>query len=181
MLFRSKEFYNYFRDNHNHADEDLPKDATNKIKTDTNDKNTNFKDVDPHFWMDPLAVKALIPVLIDTLSKLDPQNASTYKTNGDLFIKRLDLLHKQLTSITDKLQGKVLFLQHPSFLYFAKRYNLIYEGSIEETPGKEPSPKFIADLITKIKSSGTKAIFSEPQLNHKAAKVISAILISLFL
>jgi zinc transport system substrate-binding protein len=169
-----KEFYNYFKDNHTHGDlEQANNDTTNQKKHKSKDSLINFKDVDPHFWMNPLAVKALVPVLIDTLSKLDPDNASTYKTNGELFIKRLELLDKQLSSITDNIYGKSLFLQHPSFLYFAKRYNLNYAGSIEETPGKEPSPKFIADLISKIKKSGTKAIFSEPQLNHKAAKVIS--------
>jgi zinc transport system substrate-binding protein len=169
-----KEFYNYFNEKHNHAGDIHSQDSIENVKnTESKDNSTNFKDVDPHFWMDPLAVKSLIPVLIDTLSKLDPENASTYKINGELFIKRLDLLHKQLTSITENLQGNILFLQHPSLLYFAKRYNLIYGGSIEETPGKEPSPKFIADLISKIKSSGTKAIFSEPQLNRKAAKIIA--------
>jgi zinc transport system substrate-binding protein len=168
------EYYNYFKDNHNHADEDPLQKKTEIVESkELKDIKINFKDVDPHFWMDPLAVKALIPVLIDTLSKLDPANANTYKINGELFIKRLDMLDRQLSNITENLHGKSLFLQHPSLLYFAKRYNLIYAGSIEETPGKEPSPKFIADLISKIKASGTKAIFSEPQLNHKAAKVIA--------
>lgn len=169
-----KQFYNYFKDNHNHNEnEHLQNNIEKKDDEKSKESKINYKDVDPHFWMDPLAVKALIPILVDTLSKFDPANAQTYKINGDLFIKRLDMLDRQLSSIADNLRGKTLFLQHPSFLYFAKRYNLIYSGSIEETPGKEPSPKFIADLISKIKESGTKAIFSEPQLNHKAAKVIA--------
>ena len=54
-----------------------------------------------------------------------------------------------------------------------KRYNLNYAGAIELSPGKEASPRYLANLIEKIKKSGTKAIFSEPQLPDKPAKVIS--------
>ena len=130
-----------------------------------NDEATsNDKNIDAHFWTDPMTVKAMLPALVDSLSRIDPDNAASYKTNADLFGKRLDLLSRQVESIVKPIIGKTVFLHHPSFRYFLNRYKLIYGGSIENSPGKEPSVKYLMQMTEKIKSSGTKAIFSEPQL-----------------
>ncbi len=133
----------------------------------------NENSIDSHFWMDPLAVKAILPALADTLASLDPQNASTYKNNAALFAKRLDLLHRQIDDIVHSIKGHTVFLYHPSLLYFLKRYSINYGGSIEESPGKEPTPQFIAKLTAKIKEAGTTAIFYEPQLSDKTARIIA--------
>jgi len=129
--------------------------------------------IDPHFWLDPLAVKAILPKLADTLAKIDPNNAQTYYTNAELFAKRLDLLHRQVNDIIHPIKGKTVFLYHPSLLYFLKRYSFKYGGSIEESPGKEPSPQFVVNLTERIKASGTKAIFFEPQLSDRTARLIA--------
>jgi ABC-type Zn uptake system ZnuABC Zn-binding protein ZnuA len=128
---------------------------------------------DPHFWTDPLTVKAIISKIADTLSALSPSNASSFKANAKAFEKRLDLLNHQIEDITKNIKGRPVFLFHPSFRYFIKRYGLVYEGSLEPSPGKEPSPKFIIDLVKKINESGAKSIFSEPQLPEGPAKTLS--------
>ncbi len=142
-------------------------------KVSPDDTTITTKNIDTHFWMDPLAVKALLPALAHTLSKLDPQNAATYRTNAELFSNRLDLLHRQVDNILHNVKGRTVFLHHPSIMYLLNRYGLIYGGSIEEAPGKEPSPKYIATLIQKIRESGAKAIFNEPQLSDKAVRSIA--------
>lgn len=142
-------------------------------KINPNDTNITTKSIDTHFWMDPMTVKAILKPLADTLAKLDPQNAATYRTNAELFANRLDLLHRQVDDIIHNVKGKTVFLHHPSILYFLNRYGLLYGGSVEEAPGKEPTPKFIANLVQKIKDTRTRAIFNEPQLSEKAVKVIA--------
>ena len=69
--------------------------------------------------------------------------------------------------------GKPVFLFHPSFRYMLKRYKLIYLGAIETSPGKEPSPKYVLQIVEKINSSGAKALFTEPQLPNAPAKTIA--------
>ncbi len=128
---------------------------------------------DPHFWLDPLTVKSLLPALTDTLSKLFPEYSKTFANNSELFAKRLDLLNKQVGQILSGKEGRSLFTFHPSFRYFIARYGLAYGGSIEVSPGKEPSPKFLVELSDKIKQTGTRAIFSEPQLSISSAKAVA--------
>jgi ABC-type Zn uptake system ZnuABC Zn-binding protein ZnuA len=144
-------------------------DDNTQAKTEDNDY-TNY---DSHFWTDPVVVKSLVKILIDTLSKIDPQNANLYKSNGEAFINKLDVLDKQVANLLQNIKDKPIFLFHPSFLYLINRYHLTYGGSIERNPGQEASPKFLYDIIEKIKKSGVKAIFSEPQLPDKPAKIIA--------
>lgn len=126
--------------------------------------------------MDPLVVKAILPALADTLTAIDPENAAKYKANAKRFADRLDVLNKQVSSELQSVAGKPVFLFHPSIRYLLKRYKLVYAGAIEEFPGKEPSPKYIAELSNKIKANRANAVFTEPQLPEAPAKTISEVL-----
>lgn len=137
------------------------------------DTTFDYQKYDSHFWTDPILIKSLTSKIIDTLSKIDPLNAQTYKTNGETFIKKLTIIDKQISSIVSNIKDKPIFLHHPSFLYFIKRYGLTYGGSIEPNPGQELSPSGFANIVAKIKNSGVKAIFSEPQLPDKLIKSIA--------
>lgn len=130
-------------------------------------------EIDPHFWLDPLTVKAMLKDITNQMVRLYPEGESQFRANAEKFATELEKLDIELQELLLPVRGKDLFLHHPSFNYFADRYGLFYVGSIEETPGKEPSPKFIAELVENIKESQVKAIFSEPQLNGKTAQVIA--------
>ena len=125
------------------------------------------KTYDPHFWTDPLCVKAIVRRLTDTLIKINPAKTEDYRKNSSGFIQRLDSLDNEIRVLLSSCENRYIFTFHPSFNYFIRRYNLIYGGSIEESPGKEPTPNYIVDLVEKIKKSGVTAIFSEPQLPEK--------------
>lgn len=141
---------------------------------DLKDTSLDYEKFDSHFWTDPVLLQSLTNVIVDTLSKIDKQNAQYYKANGDTFIKKLNIIDKQIRSIVGNIKDKPIFLHHPSFLYFIKRYGLNYGGSLEPNPGQELTPKGLSNIIEKVKKSGVKAIFSEPQLPDKVLKMIAA-------
>lgn len=135
--------------------------------------NEHITGRDPHFWTDPMVIKSLVPTLVEQLSKLNSGNREKYEANASKFIAKLDSLDNIVKLKIKAIEGKPVFLFHPSLLYFMKRYNLTYAGSIEPAPGKESSPRFISELAERIKASGAKAIFSEPQLPDKPAKLLA--------
>jgi zinc transport system substrate-binding protein len=63
---------------------------------------------------------------------------------------------------------------HPAWSYFARRYGLEEVGVIQESPGREPTPRHIENLIRAIEAFGIQAVFAEPQLNPTAAEAIAA-------
>jgi zinc transport system substrate-binding protein len=129
--------------------------------------------LDPHFWTSPAAVKAIVPKLTEALIELIPEKKEIYTRNAERFIERLDSLDAELKITLSDIKGKTVFLFHPSFCYLIERYGLNYGGSIEISPGKEPSPKYLADLSRRIAESSTKSLFSEPQIPINSAKALA--------
>lgn len=141
-----------------------------------NSKKLRFEDgktYDPHFWTDPTAVISTVDTLANIVATLDPENRNYYLAKADSFKVKLARLDRAIDSMLTPIKGKSVFLFHPSFRYFLLRYDLKYGGSIEEVPGAEPTPNYLGELIQQIQTSGTKAIFSEPQLNPNSAKVLA--------
>ena len=129
--------------------------------------------VDPHFWTDPLTVKAMIPALVRTLTALDPGGGQIYAANGKVFATRLDLLHVELGRILAPIKAEPILLFHPSFNYLIRRYQLTPAGVVIESPGREPTPKSLLALVKSIKAKRIKALFTEPQLGKRPAKVLA--------
>lgn len=128
---------------------------------------------DPHFWLDPLCVKAVLPGLVRALSDADPGGRTAYETNAKRFASQLDSLNHEIATILAPVRGRPVFLFHPSFRYFLKRYNLNLAGVIELFPGKEPSPRYLQTLVERVRKTGAKAVFTEPQLDPRPAQVVA--------
>ena len=144
------------------------------VEHDDADGHTHAGDViDPHFWTNPQAVKAILPGLVKELSKVDPSNAAVFKKNADAFAIQLDSLDLEIQKTIAPVKGRAVFLFHPSFMYFIQRYGLVFGGVIEPFPGKEPTPRYIMDLIKQLRQYKTNAIFIEPQLNRRPADIIA--------
>jgi len=131
------------------------------------------KIIDPHFWTDPIIIKSIVPKICQKMSDINPENEKYYKANAEIFLKKLDMLDKNLEEITTGIKGSKVVLFHPSFRYFIKRYGMDYLASVETSPGKEPTPKYITELIEKIKNFGVKAVFSETELPEASAKALA--------
>lgn len=128
--------------------------------------------VDPHFYTDPLLVRALLPKLAARLAELDPEGAAEYTRNAERFGTQLEQLDSELRTSLAAVAGQPVIMFHPSFNYFLKRYGLEYAGVVEAFPGKEPSPKYLQGIVRQVKDSGVKAIFSETLLPAAPADVI---------
>ena len=127
--------------------------------------------LDPHVWLDPQLVKIQARNIANALVENFPQNAEIYERNLAKFEARLDELD---AFIADKLKGlksREFIVYHPSWGYFAKRYNL--EQIAIEIEGKEPKPADLAELIEEAKEHEVKAIFVAPQFSKKSANLIA--------
>ncbi|MEJ2032432.1 MAG: metal ABC transporter substrate-binding protein [Deltaproteobacteria bacterium] len=129
--------------------------------------------IDPHLWTDPLTVKAMLPALVEKLSTLDPGGRAAYERNGKAFAVRLERLNAEVGKLLVPVQGKPILLFHPSFQYLIARYHLKLAGLIEPFPGREPSPRTLERLIKKIRRLNVRALFTEPQLPVRPARVIA--------
>jgi ABC-type Zn uptake system ZnuABC Zn-binding protein ZnuA len=127
----------------------------------------------PHFWADPLSVRALVPRLVDQLTRLDPEGAAVYTRNGEAFMAELDQLHEALQAELAPCKGTAVALFHPSLDYLLHRYGIMVAAYVEPNPGREVSPQHLQRTIEKLTSAGVRAVFTEPQLPRRPAEVIA--------
>ncbi|MDZ7817576.1 MAG: zinc ABC transporter substrate-binding protein [Aliarcobacter sp.] len=165
---------------HEHHEEDAKEEAHDDHKRHEKHDEHESKDnhdthdedgLDPHIWLDPILVKIQAKNIYDTMVKIDVQNADFYKVNYEQFLKELDELDANLKTILTPFKDKAFMVFHPSWGYFAKRYDL--EQIPIELQGKEPKPNELVELIKDAKEHDIKIVFVSPQFSQKSAKTIS--------
>ena len=127
---------------------------------------------DPHFWLDPVAVAAMIPVLAESLAAIDPEGAAVYRRNAARVAASIDSLHQEIAGILAPFEGRPVLLSHPFNRYYLRRYGIREAGVIEIIPGKEPTAKELVRVIRSTRESGAEAIFTLPQLSGEAARAV---------
>jgi zinc transport system substrate-binding protein len=128
---------------------------------------------DPHIWLDPVLAQDIVTKIEKAFMKADPKNSDFYKRNASIYREKLALLDREISGKVEKFRFREYVTFHPAWNYFSNRYGLKVAGVVEESPGKEPGPKHIEQIIREIKRIGSKVVFVEPQFNKKIAEVIA--------
>lgn len=126
---------------------------------------------DPHIWLDPLLVKIQAKTIAKALSEKYPQNAKLYEANLTQFEKELDELHKQIQVLLEPKKHSKFVVYHPSWAYFAARYDLIQIPV--EIEGKEPKIKDLQALIDLAKKEKIDTIFVQKGFPQDVAKTLA--------
>jgi len=128
-------------------------------------------ELDKHTWLGREPAKILAAHTKDTICKFDKENAEYYNQQYDSVVKIIDETFDQLKINLAPLKGRSVFVYHPSFGYFFDEFGI--KQVAVETGGKEPSPKDINNLITKIKEEKAAAIIVQTQFPTNAAKALA--------
>ncbi len=137
------------------------------------DHGHHLGEIDSHFWLDPLAVKAVLPQLVNSLNQAEGKVNPVYEKQAKQLSVEFDQLHQWVEKTLKPVKGKSVVFTHGGFQYYLNRYGLKIAGLIEPSPGKTPSPRRIKELIDLVRKHNVKAIFSEPQLANSPAKVLA--------
>jgi len=127
----------------------------------------------PHVWLDPIFAIQMVANIRDGLKAKDPANAAIYEANADNYIGKLRKIDVDIRATTEKLQDKRLLPFHDSFGCFAKRYGFEIVASIEEFPGKEPTPKYLNKIHQIIAQKQVRVLFTEPQYTAQMVRSLS--------
>jgi zinc transport system substrate-binding protein len=128
---------------------------------------------DPHCWLDPERARLIVRAIAEELGKADSAHAIDYRTRATEIDTSLAALDKEVETRTKALTTRGFVTFHGSFQYFAERYKLDILAVIEPFPGSQPSGAYITKVLDVIKAKKVPALFSEPQLDPRPAKVLS--------
>ncbi len=142
------------------------------------EEKSGHGNVDPHTWLDVRNVKQWVANIQQTLSELDPVNASAYAENADRYLAELDALEKELADKVAELpvDQRKLVTDHGAFGYFANAYDFTVVGTVIPSFSTlaSPSAQDLARLQDQIEAENVKAIFVGMTINPKLADQLAS-------
>lgn len=127
--------------------------------------------VDPHIWVSPALVKTQAETIRDALISLDPDGKAEYEANYERFHTDLIELQEEIREQLAPLQGKTIYVYHPTYGYFCDEFGLVQKAI--EVDGKAPTPKSLADWIRNARHDEVRIIFVQPEFNRSAAEKVA--------
>lgn len=132
---------------------------------------------DPHAWWDLGLAGGYVRNVQSALTALDPAGKTTYASNAAASLRRLSeadaYAKKQFATLP--ASKRQIVTNHDALNYFAARYGLKIVGAV--IPGlsteREPSARELAALISAVKGSGARVIFTENTLDTRLAEALA--------
>ena len=126
---------------------------------------------DPHVWLSAANASVIAANVAEALKKYDPANAASYEENCRKLISRFAQLKENSAKRLAPYSGRVFFVYHPAFGYFARENNL-KQHSVE-LDGREVSASRLAKVIREAKAQNVKVIFTQMQFNPRNSAVLA--------
>ncbi|MCI6574192.1 MAG: metal ABC transporter substrate-binding protein [Actinomycetaceae bacterium] len=129
--------------------------------------------LDPHFWLDPVRMKAAASALTDALSKAHADKAEVFKANLSALDAKLTTLDSDFSSGLKQCKLHDVVTSHAAFSYLTERYGLNQYAISGVDPEAEPSPSDLANVKKVVSSNGTTTIFTEELVSPKTAQAVA--------
>lgn len=157
-------------DDHDDHDHDKP-----EAKTPAADEHEHaaIGSPDPHVWMDPDRMLAVVDRIAGELATLDPKSKDVFTRNAEAVKTALRDADAKIAARSKAWTKRTIVTFHGSMQYFAKRYNIRIAAVVEPLAGKEPTPAYIAQVLAAIKRGQASALFTEPQLDRAPGEMIA--------
>jgi zinc transport system substrate-binding protein len=128
-------------------------------------------EIDRHTWLGWENSLILSRHVKDALLEMLPEQRETIQNNYSQLVQDINDTFEELKDSLAQLDGRTVFVYHPSFGYFFDEFGIVQEAV--ETGGKEPTAKSLGDLIAKAKEDQVAAIFVQVQFPVRAATTVA--------
>lgn len=126
---------------------------------------------DPHVWLDPELLAAHAGAIADALTELLPAEADAISARLADLRTELERLDRRIAARLAPYAGRPVFVFHPAFGYFTRRYGLVQVAV--EVEGGEPSPRHLAEMVERAEASGVRTVFVQPQVAGRGAVALA--------
>jgi ABC-type Zn uptake system ZnuABC Zn-binding protein ZnuA len=120
--------------------------------------------VDPHYWLAPANARAIARTVAGELEGLVPARRAEIQQTLTSYLAQLDAVEAEIRAILADLPTRRIATFHDAFGYFAEAFGLEVAAVFEPYPGREPGPRFVAEFQRRVRASGVRTLFAEPQL-----------------
>jgi zinc transport system substrate-binding protein len=128
---------------------------------------------DPHIWLDPVRMAAIVRTVQRKLTKTDPKGRAAYAHNADRVVGELDALDVRFRDGLAHCDRNIVVTAHEAFGQLARRYGLRQEGVAGLSPDAEPDAERIGQLTDLVKRLGVTTIFTEELVSPRIADTLA--------
>jgi manganese/zinc/iron transport system substrate-binding protein len=129
---------------------------------------------DPHIWFDVNLWKEAVKQIHSFMTSYDTIHKNQYNTAADIYLTRLDSLHKAVQSsiLAIPEAQRVLITAHDAFGYFGDAYAIEVRGLQGISTVAEFGLRDVTDLVDFILERKIKAIFAETSVSEKSINAV---------
>lgn len=129
---------------------------------------------DPHVWLDPLVMAAIVDRVAARLAEVDPDHEEAFLDNAAQLGSQLSDLDREFSDALANCQSRDIVTSHAAFGYLAARYDLNQISISGIDPEAEPSPGRLAEVARFVEENDVGTIFFEELVSPEVAETIAA-------
>lgn len=129
--------------------------------------------VNPHIWLDADVLIRVAQAVRDRLTAFDPAGRPVFKKHTDILIDSIRKTDARIKEERKRYAAARIITFHDAFAYFRKRYAIEQVAVVAASPGRQPSSQELIRIGALIRSNPVRAVFIEPQLDPKAARILA--------
>ncbi|PKM39111.1 MAG: zinc ABC transporter substrate-binding protein [Firmicutes bacterium HGW-Firmicutes-9] len=137
--------------------------------------DANEQEWDEHVWTAPVNAIAIVKAMTAELISLDPDNASTFQTNADAYVKQLEALDQSFREVVNASGRKtIVFADRFPVRYFVEEFGLNYYAAFPGCSAEtDASAATVASLIDRVKADNIPVVFYIEMSNEQMANTVA--------
>jgi zinc transport system substrate-binding protein len=144
---------------HNHADHSKQKSSQSVYQ-------------DPHLWLNPHNSMRAVQAIAVALANKYPQHKAMFEVNAGQFSENIELLDNTIQQKLQKVKERGFVVTHDGYRHFVDYYGLNQLSAIQLSSGAGRGARHYGDIVAL--GGEVACVFTEPQLNNKAAIQLSS-------
>src|SRR5262249_20100972 len=128
---------------------------------------------DPHVWLDPARMIAVVDAIAARLARVDPAHAGGDRARGDHYIARLRALERAYRDGLAHCSSRVLVTGHDAFGYLADAFDLRAVSVSGLSPDAEPDARKLGELADLARRKSVTTVFSEALVSPQVARTVA--------
>jgi zinc transport system substrate-binding protein len=128
---------------------------------------------DPHIWLDPELMLAIVRRVESALTEVDPQHALAYRRSADAYAAELRDLDADFEQGLSSCARETIVVSHDAFGYLASAYGLQQEAIAGLSPEAEADPVRLDELVRLVESQGITTVFTETLVSPELAETLA--------
>jgi zinc transport system substrate-binding protein len=141
---------------------------TGAVASDLESKNTRLS----HFWLDPVLMEAAASAVASAMGETRPVDREYFQQRLETLDANLSNLNQAFARSLERCRSRTLVVYHAAYGSMATRYRLDVVAVVGADPEAEPRPADLQKAVSAAKSSGVRAVFSDPESGKEAMEQV---------